>query len=83
MKIMYPRYISSKRKGDYHYNTSSYSLGWINEGITCYIYKSKVYDELVPLYQFFDQTSKYRYHYSTQVYSLGWINQGVVGYVFL
>lgn len=72
-------YINLKKKGEFHYHTNVYSLGWLNEGVRCYIYPSKIYDELIPLYQF-EKNGKF--HYNTNSYSLGWLNEGIVGYVF-
>lgn len=67
-------------KGKYHYNTNSASLGWDNQGVTCYVHKNKDNDQLVPLYQFARNGS---FHYNTEATSLsGWDNQGITCYVY-
>ena len=30
--------INLKKNGKFHYNTNSYSLGWLNEGIVGYVF---------------------------------------------
>ncbi|WP_438264560.1 hypothetical protein [Bacteroides salyersiae] len=64
----------------FHYSPQTYSLGWENHGIRCYV--PKFSDEYtIPLYQFELDGAK-QFHYSTQVYSLGWENQGVMCYIY-
>lgn len=64
----------------FHYSPQTYSLGWENHGIRCYV--PKFSDEYtIPLYQFELDGTK-QFHYSTQVYSLGWENQGVMCYIY-
>lgn len=65
----------------FHYSTQTSSLGWNNQGITCYVLLQKDSENVVPLYQFELGTTK-KFHYSTQTASLGWNNQGTVCFVY-
>ena len=75
---VFPLYQFGK-KGSFHYNTQTYSLGWNREGITCYVLLNKGTEKVVPLYQF---GKKGEYHYNTQSSSLGWTNDGIVCYIY-